>query len=314
MEWLNYHHLLYFYTVVREGGVARAAAELRLAQPTISAQLQALERALGEKLFTRVGRRLELTDMGRAVYRYADEIFSLGRELLDTVKQRTTTRPLPLAVGIADVVPKLVTFRLLQPAMSLDQDVRIVCYEDKVERLLGQLSVNELDLVISDAPYPPSLRVKAFNHLLGECGVGFFGRAELVRRLRRQFPRSLDGAPVLLPTENTVIRRSLDQWFHSVGVRPRVVGEIEDSALLTSFGQAGIGVFSAPLAIAKEIRRQHAVSLLGVAEGVRERFYAISVDRRLKHPAVMAISEAARAELFDAQSVGASAVPSRTRH
>ncbi|HYD49895.1 MAG TPA: transcriptional activator NhaR [Terriglobales bacterium] len=298
MEWLNYHHLLYFWTVVREGGVSKAAAQLRLAQPTVSSQLRALEEALGEKLFQRTGRRLELTEMGQAVYSYADEIFALGRELMDTVKQRPTARPLALAVGIADIVPKLIIFRLLQPAMNLPQPIRVVCREGKIDRLLGELSVHQLDLVISDAPFPPSLRVKAFNHLLGECGVGFFGASALVKSLRRGFPHSLDGAPLLLPTENTVLRRSLDQWFYGAGVRPRIVGEMEDSALMNSFGQAGIGLFPGPLAISAEIRRQYAVQLLGAAEPVRERYYAISIERRLKHAAVIAISAAARKKLF----------------
>jgi LysR family transcriptional activator of nhaA len=298
MEWLNYHHLLYFWTVARTGGVSAASAELRLAQPTISGQLRLLEEHFGEKLFHRVGRRLELTDVGRLVYRYADEIFSLGRELTDAVRGRPTGRPLRFAVGIADQVPKLVAYRLMEPALKLPEPVRLVCREDKPERLLADLAVHALDLVLTDAPLNPSINVRAFSHLLGECGTTIFGARPLVARYRRGFPRSLDGAPFLLPTENTVLRRSLDQWFAQQDLHPAVVSEFEDSALLKAFGERGMGLFAAPTAIEAEIRRQYGVQAIGRTEVVRERFYAISVERRLKHPAVLAISEAAKVKLF----------------
>jgi len=298
MEWLNYHHLLYFWTVARTGGVSAASAELRLAQPTISGQLRALEEALGEKLFHRVGRRLELTEMGRMVYRYADEIFTLGRELMDAVRGRPTGRPVRLMVGAADVLSKLITYRLIEPALKLSEPVHVVCREDKPERLLADLALHELDLVLSDAPIHPSVKVRAFSHLLGECGVTIFGTKELAARHRRGFPRSLDGAPCLLPTENTSVRRNLDQWFGQHGIRPKVVSEFEDSALLSSFGERGTGLFPGPTAIENEIRRQYGVAVVGRLDQVRERFYAISVERRLKHPAVLAISAAARERLF----------------
>ena len=298
MEWLNYHHLLYFWVVAREGSVTRAAAELRLAQPTVSTQLRALEHVLGEELFARSGRRLMLTDVGRMVFRYADEIFGLGRELLDTVKGRPTGQPMRLTVGIADAVPKLIAYRLLQPALAVPQEVRIVCREDKPDRLLAELAVHGLDLVLSDAPIGPSTKIRAFNHLLGECGITFFATATLARTCRRGFPRSLDGAPFLLPTDNTALRRSLDDWFESEGVRPRVVSEFEDSALLMAFGQAGMGLFAAPSAIEREVRSQYGVVTVGRLEALSERFYAISGERRLKHPAVVAISETARQRVF----------------
>ncbi len=298
VEWLNYHHLLYFWVVARKGGVSAASAELRLAQPTISGQIRALEDSLGEKLFRRVGRRLVLTEMGHTVFRYADEIFSLGRELLDAVKGRPTGRPIRLLVGVADAVPKLIAHRLLEPALRLPEAIRIVCREDKPERLFAALSVHALDLVLSDAPIGPGINVRAFNHLLGECGVTFFGSARLAAAHRRGFPRSLDGAPVLLPAENTTLRRSLDQWFDAQGVRPVVTSEFEDSALLKVFGQAGVGLFAAPSVIEAEVCRQYGVRVVGRVASVRERFYAISVERRLKHPAVVAISEAARGKLF----------------
>jgi LysR family transcriptional regulator, transcriptional activator of nhaA len=298
VEWLNYHHLLYFWAVAREGSVTRASEQLHLAQPTVSGQLKALEEALGEKLFERTGRRLVLTDVGRVVFRYADEIFSLGRELHDTLKGRPTGRPIRFTVGVADAVPKLVAYRLLLPALSLPEPVHVVCRDGKPERLLAELSVHALDLVISDAPVGAEVKVKAYSHLLGETTVAFFGSEALASAHRRGFPRSLDGAPVLLPTEGGSLRRSLEQWFDVEGLHPRVVGEIEDGALLNVFGQAGMGLFAAPVAIEAEVRAQFGVKLVGRVDAVKERFYALSAERKLKHPAVVAISEAARQKLF----------------
>jgi len=298
MEWLNYHHLLYFYTVAREGSVTRAAQKLRLAQPTLSGQIRKLEEQFDEKLFERQGRNLVLTEMGRVVYRYADEIFSLGRELTDTLRGQPTRRPARLSVGISDAVPKLVTHRLLAPALDLPEPVRLVLREGKTDDLLAALAVQAFDLVIADAPLGPHHKVRAFNHVLGESRMSFFGVAKLARSHRRGFPRSLDGAPILLPTDNTALRRSLDQWFDSIGVRPRVVAEIEDTALLKVFGQHGAGLFPAPDVLASEVRRQYGVEKIGPAGDVRERFYAISVERRIKHPAVAAITAAAQHELF----------------
>lgn len=298
MEWLNYHHLLYFWAVAREGSVTRASEQLHLAQPTVSGQLKALEEALGEKLFERTGRRLVLTDVGRVVFRYADEIFSLGRELQDTLKGRPTGRPIRFTVGVADAVPKLVAYRLLLPALSLPEPVHVVCRDGKPERLLAELSVHALDLVLSDAPVGAEVKVKAYSHLLGETPVAFFGTEALAAAHHRGFPRSLDGAPVLLPTEGSSLRRSLDQWFDTEGLRPRVAGEIEDRALLKVFGQAGVGLFPAPVAIEAEVRAQFGVKLVGRVDAVKERFYALSAERKLKHPAVVAISRAARRKLF----------------
>lgn len=298
MEWLNYHHLLYFWAVAREGSVTRASEQLHLAQPTVSGQLKALEEALGEKLFERTGRRLVLTDVGRVVFRYADEIFSLGRELQDTLKGRPTGRPIRFTVGVADAVPKLVAYRLLLPALSLPEPVHVVCRDGKPERLLAELSVHALDLVLSDAPVGAEVKVKAYSHLLGETPVAFFGTEALAAAHRKGFPRSLDGAPVLLPTEGSSLRRSLDQWFDTEGLRPRVAGEIEDRALLKVFGQAGVGLFPAPVAIEAEVRAQFGVKLVGRVDAVKERFYALSAERKLKHPAVVAISRAARRKLF----------------
>lgn len=297
MEWLNYHHLLYFYTVAKEGSVSRAAKQLRLAQPTLSGQIRKLEEAFDEKLFTRSGRHLVLTEMGQVVYRYADEIFTLGRELTDTLRGRPTGRPGKVSIGIADVVPKHVTHRLLEIALELPEPVQIVCHEGKTDRLVADLAMQGYDLVITDAPLPPHLSVKAFNHPLGACNVSIFATPALAKSLGR-FPKSLDGAPMLLPTSNTSLRRSLDQWFERCDVRPRIVAEFEDSALLKVFGKHGHGVFPAPSVLEKEICAQYGVRVLGRAEGVSERFYAITAERRIKHPAVAAITEAARDRLF----------------
>ena len=298
MEWLNYHHLLYFWMVAREGGLTRAGKVLRVSHPTLSAQIHALENHLDEKLFTKVGRRLALTDMGRVVFRYADEIFTLGREMVDTVKDRSTGQPVRLDVGVTDIVPKLVVRRLLQPALGLPEPVRLVCREDSYEKLLADLALHSLDIVISDAPVPGGSSIRAFTHLLGETGVSFFGTGPLVQKHRRGFPRSLHGAPMLLPLENLTLRRSLNQWFDRNDIKPRVVAEFEDNALLNVFGADGLGIFAASTVVEDEIVAQHGVQVLGRADEVRERFYAISVERRLKNPAVVAISDAARQEIF----------------
>jgi LysR family transcriptional activator of nhaA len=298
VNWLNYHHLLYFWTVAREGTIAKACELLHLTQPTISGQLRSLEKSLGAKLFDRVGRNLVLTETGHVVYRYADEIFSLGRELQDTLEGHPAGRPLRLVIGVADTMPKMLVHRILEPALHLPEPVHVICDQGKSEQLLAQLAVSGLDLVLADTPVSPSVKIHAFNHLLGECGLSFLGAAELVAAHRRGFPRSLEGAPFLLPTQNTALRRSLEQWFDAEGIRPLVRGEFADSALLKVFGQIGTGIFAVPTAVEEEVKRQYRVRLLGRVTSVRERFYAISVERRLKHPAVVAITDSARRTLF----------------
>lgn len=298
VEWLNYHHLLYFWTVAKEGSIARASEKLRLTQATISAQISAFERTLGEKLFNRVGRSLVLTETGRVAFRYADEIFTLGREFMDTLKGRPTGQPLRFRVGIADVLPKLIAQRLLEPAFQISQPLRVMCHEGKTDSLLAQLILHELDLVLTDSGVGSGIKVKAFNHLLGECGLSIFAAAKIAAQYRRHFPRSLDRAPFLLPTDNTAMRRSLNQWFDHEEIQPVIVGEFEDSALLKVFGQLGKGLFAAPSVIDSEVQQQYGVQLVGRLPHVRERFYAISVERKLKHPAVIAICESAKNELF----------------
>ncbi len=299
MEWFNYHHLLYFWVVAKEGTIAAACEKLMLAQPTISAQIRALENAIGEKLFRRRGRYLVLTDTGRVVYQYADEIFSLGREMLDTLRGRPTGSPVRFHVGVADVLPKLVAHQLLKPALKMPETVRLICHESTQQELLAKLAIHELDLILSDSPIGPDVQVRAFNHLLGECGVSIFGTKNLADSHRRRFPASLDSAPFLLPTSTTALRRELDHWFDAEDIRPAIVGEFDDSALLKVFGQAGAGMFAAPDVIEKEVRRQYGVRVIGRVDSVRERFYAISVERKVKHPAVVAIADAARERLFD---------------
>jgi LysR family transcriptional activator of nhaA len=298
MDWLNYHHLLYFHTVAKEGSVARASQVLRLAQPTLSGQIRKLEHVLDEKLFERRGRNLVLTEMGRIAYRYADEIFSLGGELMETMRGRPTNRPPRLIVGIADAIPKLVAHRLLATSRLIEEGIQLVLREGKTNELLAGLGAQAFDLVITDTPLSSQVKVRAFNHLLGEAPVTVFAAPELARRHRARFPKSLDGAPFLLPTENSALRRPLEQWFEEIGVRPRVVAEIEDSALLKVFGQHGAGIFAAPSVVANEVRRQYGVRALGVAVGVRERFYAITLERRITHPSTAAIAAAARERLF----------------
>lgn len=299
MEWLNYHHLLYFWTVVREESVSRAAEKLRLAQPTVSAQVKLLEDALGDKLFERQGRRLVLTDVGRLVYRYADEIFGIGRELMETIKGRPSgRRPLSLTVGVANAVPKLIVQQLLKPALFDEQEVHLVCREGSTDVLLAELATHALDVVIADVPAPPHVRVKVFSHLLGESGTSFFGSGAIVAKAKRKFPRSLDGVPLMLPTAGTSLRRGLDHWFEAAGLQPRVIGEFDDSALMKAFGQAGDVLFPAPTAIEREICRMYRVQVVGRAPEVRERYYAISVERRLKHPGVLSITKTAKTEVF----------------
>ena len=296
MSWLNYHHLLYFWTVARSGSIAKASQELHLAQPTISAQLKLLEESLGHRLLERQGRRLVLTDVGRTVLRYADDIFRLGNELKNAVNGLPSGQ-LRFAVGVTDVVPKLVAERLLQPAFEVSPDIHISCREGPLPQLLASLALHELDVVLADAPSSEPVSIRSFNHLLGTCGISFFAAPRLTH-LARGFPRSLEGAPLLLPSEVSSLRRALTAWFETQGIHPRVVGDFDDSALLEVFGQRGHGVFAAPSVIEAEVCRQFNVSVLGRTGDIETGFYAISVERRLRHPAVVAIAESARSQLF----------------
>ena len=298
MEWLNYHHLLYFWTVVRTGSINRASEEMRVSPPAISAQLKLLEEQLGEKLLARTGRRLVPTEMGRTVFSYAEDIFTLGRELQDVVKNRPIGRPLRLDIGIVDVMPKVVVHTLLEPVLHLREAVRIVCREASSDQLLGRLATHELDVVLSDSPVDPSVKIRAYSHLLGECGVIFVAGRQAAPSYRSKFPESLTGAPMFLPADNTALRRNLDYWFETHGIRPLVIGEFEDYALLRAFGETGQGVFPLPSVVEGQIRKQKSLRTIGKTNEVRTQFYAISAERKLQHPAVLAIRNTARKELF----------------
>jgi len=298
MDWLNYHHLLYFWSVAKHGTVAKAGEALRLSQPTISAQLRLLEDTLDEKLFLRSGRHLVLTEMGRVVFDYAEDIFSLGQDLMNTVKGRGSGKPVRLVVGIADAVPKLLAARLLKYAFKLSRATHVVCWEGKLDHLMADLAIHKLDLVIADTPAPPSIKVQAYNHSMGESGVSFFATAKLRVRYRRNFPRSMEAAPFLLPTANAMLRRGLEDWFVKNDLHPTIIGEFEDSATLKAFGHEGYGIFPGPTVLEKEIRRQYQVEVLGRIETVKQQFFAITVERRIKHPLVMAIFESARRDLL----------------
>ena len=302
MDWLNYHHLHYFWLTAREGSIARAAEKLHLSQPTVSKQISQLEQSLGEKLFHRQGRGLVLTEAGRTAFHYAEQIFSLGRELLDTTGGRGGSRQERLSVGVPDFMPKLITYRLLAPLYRLDKPIELHCHESSLERLLAELAVHRFDVVLADAPASSRVRIRAYNHFLGDSGVTIFAAATLARRYRKGFPQSLDEAPMLLPTEGTELRRSLDQWFEENNLRPRVVGHIYDSALLKEFGHGGMGLFPTMTAIEEEVRRQYRVQLVGRIAAVRERFYAITLERQVKHPGVVALFSSAREELFTESS------------
>ncbi len=298
MDWLNYHHLLYFWTAARESTIARASELLLLAPSTISEQIRELEGSLGVKLFRKQGRTLVLTDAGRVTYQYADEIFARGRELSDVLRGRAVGPAARFTIGIADVVPKLIAFRLILPALKLPAPLRLVCREGKPDKLLSQLAIHELDLVISDAPLDPSIRIRAFSHLLGQSGLSFFAHPRLARQSKGRFPKCLDGMPFLMPAENSDLRRSLEHWFDSQGVRPIVAGEFEDSAMTVVFGEAAVGAFATPTPTEAQVKQQYQLSLLGRTDDIVESFYAISLDRRLKHPAVVAISEFAQKDVF----------------
>ena len=285
--------------VAKEGSIVRAGKELGLAHPTISGQIHRLEEILGEKLFARKGRALVMTDVGRVAYRYADEIFMLGRELLDTVKGRPSGRPMRLVVGVSDILAKSIVHRILEPAFHLDDEVRIVCRENRsADALMGDLAMHAVDVVLADAPAGAGTSVRAFSHPLGECGSVVLAAPALAKTLRRGFPDSLDGAPFLLPGASSTLRRALDEWFDARDIRPKIVAELDDSALAAVLGEASLGVFVAPEVVEDEILRRYRVRVIGRVGEVRQRFYAISIERKIRHPAVAAICEVARKHIF----------------
>ncbi len=298
MQRLNYHHLQYFWLVAKEGGLAAAGRILRLSPATLSGQIRSLEETVGHRLFTKQGRKLVLTEVGHVTYRYADEIFSLGRELTDVLEHRVLPSATVFSVGLVEALPKMVVRRLLEPVLSSQPPARLVCHEGSLEALSAGLASHAYDLLLADVPLPAGTAVRAYNHMLGECGVTFFGRGEEASRLRNGFPESLNQAPMLLPATSSALRRELEAWFDTCGVIPHVVAEFEDSALLKAFGADGHGVFCAPSIIAADVAKMYHVTKIGETRDVMERFYAISPERRIRNPAVAAISEAAKKHLF----------------
>ena len=295
---LNFKHLRYFWMVAKTGSIARASEQLHLTPQSISGQLTTLEEALGVQLFQRAGRQLELTETGRRTLSYADEIFTLGDELVDMLREAPAQRTLVFKVGIADVVTKSVAYRLVEPALRIDEPVRLVCREGPLDSLLAELAVHRLDMVIADRAMPASMSVRGYNHFLGESSMSVFAAPSLAATLTGDFPACLHNAPFLLPGVDVAIRPRLMQWFDEQRIRPRVIGEFDDGALLKAFGQAGAGVFVAPSAIADFVGVQYGVQMLGTIDSVREQLYAITTQRRLTHPAILAIRQVARDEVF----------------
>jgi LysR family transcriptional activator of nhaA len=300
MSSLNFKHLRYFWAVAAQGSIARASEILHLTPQTISGQLRELEEQLNVQLFQKSGRNLVLTDTGHLVFSYADEMFRLGDELRDVLEGRIPGAAMTLTVGVAMVVPKLLAYRVLEPVLAMPEPVRLVCQEAPLADLLADLSVHKLDLVLADSPISPALNIRAYNHLLGESGISFFANQKTARKYAAKFPSSLNGAPMLMPTASSALRRMLEQWFERQKIKPMVVAEFEDRALMKAFGEAGAGIFTSPTAVEDDVVAKYGVRVIGRSEEIKERFYAISAERRIKHPAVSAITDAARSELFSA--------------
>ncbi|HVS70199.1 MAG TPA: transcriptional activator NhaR [Phycisphaerae bacterium] len=293
MKWLNYNHLYYFWMVAREGSVMRAAEELMVSQPTVSIQLKELERALGHRLFDRHGRQLRLTDAGKVAFNYANEMFQLGRELVNALDDQPAKRPLKLTVGIVDIIPKTMVRHLLEPALKMQPAIRLICREDKADRLLMDLAGRRVDVVLSDAPIGTGVHLRGFNHLLVECGISFLAVPTLAQRHRRNFPKSLNGAPMLLPSDHTMVRQSLNAWFDAQRIHPVVMGEFDDTALMASMAEDGLGIVPFPSIVARDKQRETTLRLVGKTDEARERFYAVSLTEKQNHPAVAAICAAA---------------------
>ncbi len=289
---LNFRHLYYFWVVAKEGSVTRAAERLDVAVQTISAQLALLEQSIGKALLAPQGRRLVLTEAGRMALAYADQIFLLGEQMQEALAASDLDHTMRLTVGISDSLPKLIASRLLEAALRLPQRVKLVCYEDNFESLLGDLSVHKLDVVLTDRPVPSGTNLRVFSHLLGESDITLFGVPALAKKYRTTFPASLNGAPLLLPTRNNAIRGRIEHWLETNDLRPNVVGEFDDNALLNTFGRSGLGLFPAPSALALDVEQQFGAVPVGELPQVREQFYAISNERKIKHPAVEAILSA----------------------
>lgn len=295
---LNYRQLHYFWVVAKTGSIVRACEQLNLTSQTVSGQITLLEQTYGIELFKRVGRQLELTETGRTALPYAEQMFQLGGDLESLLRAQPEEQQILFRVGVADVVPKSIVYRLIAPTMTLSEPIRITCREDQLERLLADLAIQRLDLVISDSPMPSHLDIKGYSQKLGECGVSFFATRALAATYGQNFPHGMQGAPLLIPGQQTVVRSRLMRWFVEQNVQPKIVGEFDDSALMKAFGKSGSGIFIAPSVIADEVMEQYDVELIGQTDAVTESFYAISVERKVKHPGIVAITEGARRQLF----------------
>ena len=295
---INYKHLHYFWTVAHEGSIARASERLHITPQTISGQLSLLEASLGNDLFRRSGRQLELTETGRLVLRYADDIFGLGTELRDVLRGAPAEGPIDFIVSATSMLPKTIVYKIIEPALQLSEDIALTCREGAFEAILAELAIHKVDIVLSDVPLTTAFRVKAYNHLLGDCGLSFFASPRLARRLKGAFPQCLNGVPMLLPTEQNGIRRLFDQWITNQEVYPSLKAQFDDSALVKSFGSAGEGVFFMPQIIETEVCENFGVKVIGSTEDIKQAFYAISAERRVRHPAVAAICDYARDEIF----------------
>lgn len=299
MRHLNYTHLLYFWTVAREGSVARAAEVLHLTPQTISGQLKLLEQVVGESLFNRVGRGLVLSETGHVVNHYAEEIFNLGSELAQRVKSKQALSLDNFRVGVVSSIAKIIALKLIEPAFELKDKLRIICTENDLEYLLADLAVHRLDLVISDRPMPTTgTSIKAYSHRIGASPISFFAHTSIARQHYKKFPKSLDNFPMLLPTSQNALRHGLDDWFEKMDINPQIIAEFDDSALMKACGQDGFGVFPAPTAITSEVETMYHARKIGSVDSVEETYYAISPERKLKHPAVLAITETARKNLL----------------
>ncbi|MBF0263734.1 MAG: transcriptional activator NhaR [Gammaproteobacteria bacterium] len=298
---MNYKHLHYFWTVAKEGGIARASERLHITPQTISGQLSLLEDYLGVSLFNRVGRNLEITETGRMILSYADEIFSLGSELEDTLHHLPEGRPQLFKVGVVDVVPKFVAHQILKTSLELKEQIRLLCKEASIENLLAELSLHHLDLVIADRPIPPNVSTRAYNHKLGESAISFFSTTEIKEKLTPQFPKCLDNAPLLLPSAGSQLRENINQWIDKYHLHPKIVAEFDDSALMKAFGQAGAGIFIAPSVIQSEVEQQFNVVAIGQTTEIKEQFYAISTSRHVVHPVISAVLDGAKNSLFKSE-------------
>lgn len=298
---LNYKHLQYFLAVARAGAVNRAAEKLHLTPQTLSGQIRLFEERLGVELLQRSGRKLELTPAGKLALSYAEEIFQIGAELQEALTASPAERMTPFRVGISDAVPKTIAHQLLMPALGLAEPVKLICREDRLDRLVAELAIHRLDMVLADKPMPANIEIRGFSHPLGECGVAFFASKPRARKMRAGFPKNLNGQPLLIPGEDSALRGPLLRWLEKSGISPSIAGEFDDSALMKAFGAAGAGVFPAPAAIAEDVLRRYQVELLGQTGAIHERYFAISVERHIRHPAVLAVSQAAHATLFRKQ-------------